>query len=75
MIPDDSGTELKSGKLSTGMGGRFSPESALEIWKRKLCHVTQLSRLQIIGRRNMASANRPGKKIKSLEGNKTITDV
>ncbi len=31
MIPNDSGTELKSGKLSTGMGGRFGPESAFGI--------------------------------------------
>jgi len=28
MIPNDSGTELKSGILSTGMDGRFGPESA-----------------------------------------------
>ncbi len=28
LIPYDYGTELKSGTLSTGMGGRFSPESA-----------------------------------------------
>ena len=26
MFPDDSGNDLKSGKLSAGMGGRFSPE-------------------------------------------------
>jgi len=26
MIPNDSGNNLKSGKLSTGMGGRFRPE-------------------------------------------------
>jgi hypothetical protein len=27
MFPEDSGNDLKSGKLSAGMGGRFRPES------------------------------------------------
>ena len=31
MIPNDYGTELKSGKLSTGIRGRFGLESALGI--------------------------------------------
>ncbi len=31
MIPNDTGIKLKSGKLSTGIRGRFRPESALGI--------------------------------------------